>query len=157
MPRKLTWDKSLFTVATLLVVIGLIMVFSASAVIAMDIYGSEYTFLVKQTVFVMVGLVAMVFLMNVPYRIYGKRSVVYGFLAAVMGLLVVVLMLPPVAQHQPVAAPRARSRFSPRSWPSWRSSSSWPTSSPASETGSTTSSPPSSHACWYWVRSPSSS
>ena len=95
MPRKLSWDKSLFTITCLLVMVGLLMVYSASAVIAMDIYGSPYTFLVKQVLFAVVGFAAMVTLMNVPYRLYERRAVVYSVLLSVLALLVVVLMMPP--------------------------------------------------------------
>lgn len=95
MPRKLTWDRSLFSITTLLVVGGLVMVYSASAVIAMDLYGTPYPFLVKQVLFATVGLALMASLMNVPYRLYDRPAVVYGVLVATLGLLVLVLAAPP--------------------------------------------------------------
>ena len=45
MAKRVSVDGWLFTVALLLVFIGLVMVFSASAVIAKERYGSGYTFL----------------------------------------------------------------------------------------------------------------
>ncbi|MFN7971640.1 MAG: putative lipid II flippase FtsW [Acidobacteriota bacterium] len=95
MPRKLAWDRSLFTVTVFLVMAGLLMVYSASAVLAMDLYGSPYTFLVKQALFAVVGFALMACLMNVPYRLLNQRGVVYGYLAANLLLLVVVLMTAP--------------------------------------------------------------
>lgn len=94
MPRKLSWDKSLFSITCLLVVVGLVMVYSASAVIAMDLYGSPYTFLLKQLAFATVGFAAMATLMNVPYRVYGRRNFVYGSLLGSMLLLLLVLAMP---------------------------------------------------------------
>ena len=48
MAKRVSVDGWLFTVALLLVFIGLVMVFSASAVIAKERYGSGYTFLLRQ-------------------------------------------------------------------------------------------------------------
>src|SRR6185437_8668900 len=47
MARRVSVDRTLFTVAVLLAFIGLVMVFSASAVMAKDRYGSPYTFLIR--------------------------------------------------------------------------------------------------------------
>ncbi len=44
MAKRVSVDRPLFTVTLLLVFIGLVMVFSASAVLAKDRYGSPYTF-----------------------------------------------------------------------------------------------------------------
>jgi len=50
------------------VFIGLVMVFSASAVMAKERFGSAYTFLIKQMVWAVAGLIVMVIAMNVDYR-----------------------------------------------------------------------------------------
>jgi len=97
LPRKLSWDKSLFTVTTLLVVSGLLMVYSSSAVIAMQDYGTPFTFLGKQLVFGGLGFLLMIVLMNIPYQVFHRKDVVYGLLLVVLGLLVAVLVFPP--QH----------------------------------------------------------
>ena len=46
MAKRVSVDKTLFIVTLLLVFIGLVMVFSASAVMAKERFGSAYTFLV---------------------------------------------------------------------------------------------------------------
>ncbi len=48
MAKRVGVDKWLFGVTVLLVFIGLLMVFSASAVMAQDRYGSPYTFVRSQ-------------------------------------------------------------------------------------------------------------
>ncbi len=48
MAKRVGVDKWLFGVTVLLVFIGLLMVFSASAVMAQERYGSPYTFVSKQ-------------------------------------------------------------------------------------------------------------
>ena len=48
MAKRVSVDRWLFTVTLVLVFVGLIMVFSASAVMAKERYGSGYYFLFKQ-------------------------------------------------------------------------------------------------------------
>ncbi len=50
MAKRVSVDRWMFTVTAILVFIGLIMVFSASAVMAKERYGSAYEFLLKQLV-----------------------------------------------------------------------------------------------------------
>ena len=60
MAKRVSVDRWLFTVTMLLVFVGLVMVFSASAVMARERFGSPYAFLSKQLVWAVAGLVAMV-------------------------------------------------------------------------------------------------
>ena len=50
MAKRVSVDGWLFTVTLFLVFVGLVMVFSASAVMAKDRYGSGYYFLLRQLV-----------------------------------------------------------------------------------------------------------
>ena len=59
MAKRVSVDRWLFTVTVVLVFIGLVMVFSASAVIAKDRFGSPYTFVLRQTACAVAGLLAM--------------------------------------------------------------------------------------------------
>src|ERR1700756_1648646 len=61
MAKRVSVDRSLFTVTMLLVFLGLVMVFSASAVMARERFGSPYAFLSKQLIWAVAGLAAMVF------------------------------------------------------------------------------------------------
>ena len=48
MAKRVSVDRWLFTVSLLLVFLGLVMVFSASAVMAKERFGSPYTFALRQ-------------------------------------------------------------------------------------------------------------
>ena len=58
MAKRVSVDRWLFTVTMLLVFVGLVMVFSASAVMARERFGSPYAFLLKQLVWAAAGLLA---------------------------------------------------------------------------------------------------
>ena len=94
MAKKLAFDKVLFTTVILLVGLGLISVFSASAAFARDHGSGLNMFLVKQSVNAVVGLVAMWVLMHVDYRHYRRRRVLYPVIVGVLALLVVNLFGP---------------------------------------------------------------
>ena len=93
MPKRVSVDKWLFGVTLLLVFIGLIMVFSASAVIAKDRFGSPYTFVVRQLLWALAGLLSMVRMMNFDYRRLKSASVVFTALGLTTLLLLAVFFL----------------------------------------------------------------
>lgn len=93
MAKRISVDKTLFTVTLLLVFVGLIMVFSASAVIAQERFGSPYTFLIKQVIWAVAGLLAMVGLMNFDYRRFKHPAVVFSLLGVNVLLLLAVFFL----------------------------------------------------------------
>jgi cell division protein FtsW len=93
MAKRVSVDRWLFGAAVLLVLLGLVMVFSASAVMAKDRYGSPYTFVLRQIGWACAGVLAMVALMRVDYRRYKHPAVVFTLLGVTMVLLVAVLFL----------------------------------------------------------------
>jgi cell division protein FtsW len=80
MAKRVSVDRWLFTVTMLLVFVGLVMVFSASAVMARERFGSPYAFLLKQLIWAAAGLVAMVVAMRVDYRRYKHPALVFSLL-----------------------------------------------------------------------------
>src|ERR1700689_652502 len=60
MAKRVSVDRWLFTVTMLLVFVGLVMVFSASAVMARERFGTPYAFLLKQLGWAAAGLAASV-------------------------------------------------------------------------------------------------
>ena len=68
MAKRVSVDRWMFTVTTILVFIGLVMIFSASAVMAKERFGSAYEFLLKQLAWAVVGLAVMVVAMKVDYK-----------------------------------------------------------------------------------------
>jgi cell division protein FtsW len=86
-------DKWLFGSTLLLVVVGVIMVFSASAVMASERFGSAYYFLGRQLGWAVAGLVAMVLAMNFDYRRWKNPGIVFTFVGVTTLLLVAVFFL----------------------------------------------------------------
>src|SRR3984957_7482789 len=93
MAKRVSVDRWLFTVTMLLVFVGLVMVFSASAVMARERFGSPYAFLLKQLVWAAAGLVAMVVAMRVDYRRYKNPAIVFSLLGVTTLLLISVFFL----------------------------------------------------------------
>jgi cell division protein FtsW len=93
MAKRVSVDRWLFTVTMLLVFVGLVMVFSASAVMARERFGSPYAFLFKQLIWASAGLVAMVVAMQVDYRRYKHPALVFSFLGITTLLLISVFFL----------------------------------------------------------------
>jgi len=96
MARKLKSDKLLFTATLLLVCTSLVMVYSASAVIAAERYQAPYLFLFKQAAWLLIGLSLMPIVMRIDYRCYRQPTVIAAGLGIVALALVVVLFVPPV-------------------------------------------------------------
>jgi cell division protein FtsW len=93
MAKRVSVDRWLFAVTMLLVFVGLVMVFSASAVMARERFGSPYAFLSKQLIFALAGIVAMVAAMRVDYRRYKNPAIVFCLLGITTLLLISVFFL----------------------------------------------------------------
>ncbi len=93
MAKRVSVDSWMFTVTLLLVFVGLVMVFSASAVMAKDRYGSGYFFLLRQMVWALGGIIAMVVAMKVDYHRYKHPAVVFSALGLTTLLLISVFFL----------------------------------------------------------------
>jgi cell division protein FtsW len=91
--KRVSVDKTLFTVTLLLVFIGLVMVFSASAVVAKEKFGSPYHFVLRQVGWAVAGLAAMVGAMNLDYRHYKRAAVVFSLIGLTTLLLILVFFL----------------------------------------------------------------
>lgn len=93
MAKRVSVDRWLFTVTMLLVFLGLVMVFSASAVMARERFGSPYAFLSKQLIWALAGLVAMVVTMRVDYHRYKHPALVFSLMGLTTLLLISVFFL----------------------------------------------------------------
>ncbi|MFQ5586887.1 MAG: putative lipid II flippase FtsW [Thermodesulfobacteriota bacterium] len=83
-------DKIMILTTLLLVVAGIIMVYSSSYIVAMERYDNEYLFLRKHLFFTAVGLVSFIGGMYIPYRVY--RRVTYPLLILSLILLSLVFI-----------------------------------------------------------------
>lgn len=93
MAKRVSVDRWLFTVTMLLVFVGLVMVFSASAVMARERFGSPYAFLSKQLIWAVAGLAAMVATMQIDYKRYKHPALVFSFMGVTTLLLISVFFL----------------------------------------------------------------
>lgn len=83
-------DLSTLIMIILLMIVGLIALFSASYPTALYKYGKPLMFLTNQSIFAAVGLAAMLFISKIDYHIYGRFQK-HLFILGV-GLLVLVLI-----------------------------------------------------------------
>jgi cell division protein FtsW len=93
MAKRVGVDKWLFGATLVLVVIGLLMVFSASAVMAKERFGSPYAFVIRQSLWAVFGLTAMTILMQVDYRRFNKPNIVFPAVAVTILLLLVAFLM----------------------------------------------------------------
>jgi cell division protein FtsW len=96
MARKLKSDKVLFIATILLVALSVVMVYSASAPMALDRYGRASFFLMKQGMWALLGIALLHVVMRIDYRLYREPVFIWTCLAFVAVALVVVFMRPPV-------------------------------------------------------------
>jgi cell division protein FtsW len=87
-------DKWLFFITVLLIVVGLVMVFSASAVMAQERFHSPYAFVGKQALWALAGMLALLILMQVDYTLYNSPRFIFPALAITTFVLVLVFFFP---------------------------------------------------------------
>ncbi len=93
MAKRVGVDKWMFGTVLLLVLFGLVMVFSASAVMAKETVGSPYAYVRMQALWALLGMVALTVLMRVDYRRYNSYPVVVGCVAVTTLLLLGVFVM----------------------------------------------------------------
>jgi cell division protein FtsW len=94
MAKRVGVDKWLFGTVLLLVLFGLVMVFSASAVMAKSTVGSPYAYVSKQAVWALLGFIALVVLMRIDYRKYNNPKIIFPAMAITGLMLLAVFAMP---------------------------------------------------------------
>ncbi len=97
MARKLSTDKILFAITIALMMFGLVMIYSASAVLAMEKYGTPFYYVIRQGAWCLISLVAMIIAINIHYRKWNNRILIYSSLGISILLLIGVLFMPTIA------------------------------------------------------------
>ena len=92
MAKRVGVDKWLFGTVLLLVLFGLVSVFSASAVLAKATLGSPYAYVIKQAIWAALGMVALFVLMQVNYRKYNNPKLIFPAMA-ITGLLLLAVFV----------------------------------------------------------------
>ncbi len=90
MAKRVGVDKWIFCTTLLLVVVGLVMVFSASAVVAQERYHSPYAFVGRQAGWALGGILLMILLSRVDYARYNTPRFIYPALVVTTMLLLLV-------------------------------------------------------------------
>jgi cell division protein FtsW len=93
MAKRVSVDRLLFIVTLFLVFIGLVMVFSASAVMAKERYHSGYFFLLRQLGWAFAGFIAMIAGMRIDYKRLKHPAVVFSLLGLTTLMLISVFFL----------------------------------------------------------------
>jgi cell division protein FtsW len=96
MAKKVRTDWLMFAIAAGLALFGAIMVYSASAMIALKESGSQFTYFFKQFGFTVAGIAVMYIVSRVDYRKYQNPYFVYGLIALTVVLLLAVFAFPPI-------------------------------------------------------------
>src|SRR3954454_15544267 len=88
MARKLKSDRVLFIATLLLVALSVVMVYSASAPMALDKFGRATRFLTTQAMWAVLGITMLTVVMRVDYRYYREPLFIWTGLAFVAFALV---------------------------------------------------------------------
>jgi cell division protein FtsW len=94
MAKKLYPDKWLFAATVGLALFGVVMVYSASAMLALSEKHGQFFYMKKQALWTAIGLVAMVVAMQFDYNRLKDRRIVYGLLLLTVLLLMAVFAFP---------------------------------------------------------------
>ena len=96
MARKLQSDKWLFLATLALICASVVMVYSASALVALERFQQPYLFVTKQIMWAAVGLAVLSIVMRIDYRAYRNDRMLWFLLAVVTVMLVAVLFRQPI-------------------------------------------------------------
>jgi cell division protein FtsW len=91
--KKGSMDFPLFIIILILVCFGLVMVFSASMVEDVQRYHNIYYHLIKQSMWLLLGIAAMITMYMIPYqRLRNKKFLTFGMAVSVAMLIIVLFM-----------------------------------------------------------------
>ncbi len=96
--RPFGFDKTLFVIIVVLLAVGLIMVFSSSAVLASQKHGQSLHFFIQQIVGAATGLALLVFILTVRKPFYQSSVIVTTLLVLSISLLAACFIMPSVAR-----------------------------------------------------------
>ena len=96
MARKLQSDKWLFLATLALVCTSVVMVYSASAVLALERFEQPYLFVTKQVMWALLGVAVMTIVMRIDYRTYRNERMIWSLLAIITVMLIAVLFSRPI-------------------------------------------------------------
>jgi cell division protein FtsW len=96
MARKLQSDKWLFLATLALICASVVMVYSASALVALERFQQPYLFVTRQMMWAAVGIAVLSIVMRIDYRAYRNDKMIWLLLGTVGLMLVAVLFSRPI-------------------------------------------------------------
>jgi len=96
MARKLQSDKWLFLATLALICASVVMVYSASALVALERFQQPYLFVTRQLMWAAVGIAILSIVMRIDYRTYRNDRLIWLLLGVVALMLVAVLFSRPI-------------------------------------------------------------
>ena len=96
MARKLQSDKWLFLATLALICASVVMVYSASALVALERFQQPYLFVTRQLMWAACGVAVLSIVMRIDYRNYRNDRLVWALLAVVGFMLIAVLFRSPI-------------------------------------------------------------
>ncbi len=93
-------DITFLSLVLILLTIGLVMLFSASYAFSYENYGNSYRFIARQAIFAVAGVIIMLVVSTINYRIYRKFAWIFYFI--VMAILIALLIMPPMLKGMDV-------------------------------------------------------
>jgi cell division protein FtsW len=96
MARKLQSDKWLFLATLALICASVVMVYSASALVALERFQQPYLFVTRQMMWAAVGVAMLSIVMRIDYRAYRNDKLIWLLIGAVGLMLVAVLFARPI-------------------------------------------------------------
>ncbi|MEM7245678.1 MAG: putative lipid II flippase FtsW [Acidobacteriota bacterium] len=90
-------DPWIFGVLVALLLLGVLMVYSSSTAVSLDRHGTPHHFLLKHCAGLVVGLIAMVGLWRLPYRLLDSSAIVHGLWGSCTLMLAFTLTQPEVS------------------------------------------------------------
>ena len=94
--QKGKMDIGFFALVTILLTIGLLMLFSSSYAYALAYFKDSYHFIKKQAIFAVVGFILMLIISKIDYHVYRKFAWL-GYVVSVI-MLAALLILPPMVE-----------------------------------------------------------
>ena len=94
MNRKIPYDQGLIAIVLALLGFGLIMVFSTSAPVSRELYGSQTAIFSRQLIAMAIGMTGLMITMKIDYRLYQRLPVVCLLVGISFLLLGYVLQTP---------------------------------------------------------------
>ena len=96
--RPYGFDKTLFVTVLILLALGLIMVYSSSAILAGERHQNTFHFFINQSIVAGIGLILIFLMLPVRKPFFQNTYFVYGLLFLSLLLLVLCLLMPALAR-----------------------------------------------------------